>query len=163
MTRYIFKHPLSETKERWGYSVCHGLLPAASIVNSFTYLYDKNKEFFFKLEQSILNKGILNPILVSAGRCADRFKDSLPREMKESSKKILVCDQIGGSRLSIAKKHNLIIQCIIVDWINRFPNLPKINNTEDLSKLFNNQPGEVYFDSQGFRVSPLEHIHMEDE
>lgn len=162
MTKYIFKYPLSETKERWGYSVCHGPLPASSIINSFAHLYSDN-EFFIKLEQSILANGILNPILVSAGRCVDRFKDSLPQEMKEDSNKILVCDQIGGSRLSIAKKHNMIIQCIIVDWINRFPDLPKINNTKYLSKLFNNQPDEVYFDEQGFRVSPLAHIHLEEQ
>lgn len=132
------------SKEKNGFVVRYGLIPSNNIANVIgpgsgpsikapelekdrnnieqNYVSMKNKEngFYTKLEESILTSGILNPILISAGFCNERYHSWLPESMKTNPNTILACDRSGGSRLWVAQKNNLDVMCIISDFVDMF-------------------------------------------
>ncbi|KKL58968.1 hypothetical protein LCGC14_2220070, partial [marine sediment metagenome] len=103
-----------------------------------------------------LKDGFRNPILVNAGWCAkirDRGKNvRLPLEMQDDHSKILSCPQNGGSRLYIAQKHNLRIPCIIVDYIDRFPEFKLLETKEDVLEQYIDIPPRVMMLKEDFKI-----------
>lgn len=112
--------------------------------------------FFNKLEESILKDGFRNPILVNAGWCPlihDRGKNPrLPLEMQDDHSKILSCNHNGGSRLYIAQKHNLKIPCIVVDYVDRFPEFKLLETKEDALEQYIDIPPRVMMLKQDFKI-----------
>lgn len=106
------------------------------------------KNFFIDLENSIDREGIRNPILVSALEFT-RFKDNyaffkqkkfkkrafLDYEL-ERGEKMLICDYQGGSRLWVAQKKELIVQCIVLDFCNLFKDKHTCNNIDCIQSHF---------------------------
>ena len=111
--------------------------------------------FYTKLEQSIFDEGFRNPILVNAGFCQPRKVNFLPQEMQEDSAKILFCHSNGGSRLWFATKHNLIIPCIISDFIDRFKDGVEIKSKEELHSYYKDQPRGINFGEHGITIKVI--------
>lgn len=93
-------------------------------------IINREENFFKTLETSILNNGIINPILVNKGK--------YPFDTNGLPIKDYICWQFGGSRLYIAQKYNLDIPVIINDF-----NLDEcgeilIHGYDILSKFSNN-------------------------
>lgn len=82
---------------------------------------NQKHDFYNKLENSILQEGIKNPILVNYHRCDPILFKTLPKTIQQTSKPFVICDFLGGSRLYIAQKHNMNIPCIVSDWKGDFP------------------------------------------
>lgn len=101
------------------------------------------RQFYSKLEKSILTYGFKNPINVW----------SLPEGIET---------RYGGSRLYIAQKHNLKIPCIISDHCNRFPNEEILYNIDQIYEKFFDLPKAIYFSNKGINMSGCEHSHLYD-
>lgn len=128
------------------------------------YIASMNKRsgFYDKLEASILKDGFRNPISVRCGWCPDKKNIKLPIEMQEDSKKILICDSHGGSRLWMAQKHNLKIPCMIVDFIGRFTNELLVAKTQEaVLKFYKDTPRRIKINEQGIAIYDLPMIHLE--
>ncbi len=126
---------------------------------------NKRKQFYTKLEKSILKDGILNPVLVQAGCCKELYQKYLPEEHQRDLTKALCCDRLGGSRLWVAQKHNMAVPCIISDFVGRFieSGFEELHNEEDIrSKLFTRSQ-RVIINDHGVYVREVRHLHLEPE
>lgn len=133
-----------------------------------------NKEgFFTKLESSILEKGFLNPILVTTGlftpayktadpdTASDRWFSKVPPDMRMDLPGLITCERIGGSRLWFAHKHNLDVPCLVNDFGNVFSDAEEIKTVEDAMAKFFSPPDTMYINESGLWISNMTHIHME--
>lgn len=128
------------------------------------YIANLNRKngFYDKLESSILLSGIQNPIVIQAGFCSKIYQKYLPADAQTDHTKILVCDRHGGSRLWVAKKHNMDIPCIISDFVGRFKdsNFEELFTIEEIKEKYVNKPDRITINAQGVHAGALEHIHL---
>lgn len=151
----------------WLYKVYRIDLPPQVIFNYLGYTVTEkriekinNRTGFYRiLEQSILQEGFRNPILVTAGwayhqhkRLAMRIPRYLPNEMKTDYSKILICDRNGGSRLYMAQKHGLNIPCIVSDFCGRFNKSKPLYTEDEIKKYFKDPPKHIVFDERGVDI-----------
>ena len=122
---------------------------------------NRKNGFYTKLEESILKDGLRNPILVVAGYCRENKLVNLPIEMQEDRNKILWCGTNGGSRLWVAQKHNLPIECIISDFIDRFTEATLLETEEDILKYYKDMPKRVHINPNGVAIKDLPQTHLE--
>lgn len=109
--------------------------------------------FYNNLEESILREGFRNPIIVSAGWISGGiFRNLSPQIQASGMKNLIICHQLGGSRLYMAQKHGLEIPCIVRDYANVLPDLRILNTEEDVRKLFKDQPAKVICDGKYLRI-----------
>jgi len=99
------------------------------------------------LEKSILKEGIRNPVIITCGYPKRRSIKYLPPDLRlvPESQLLLLEGTTGGSRLHIAQKHNLVINCIINDWTGRFDTYPEIRNEDGARKYYKDQPDNIIF------------------
>lgn len=112
------------------YRICYDILNSLDIYNLVgpwdindlnerkekrKFIYEDQKLFFDNLEKNILLYGIKNPIIVTYGTPYKDFK------LLHNSDKKFICAYLGGSRLWIAQKHNLMVPCFINDFIGDYP------------------------------------------
>ncbi|MEM5878051.1 MAG: hypothetical protein QXF12_04185 [Candidatus Aenigmatarchaeota archaeon] len=110
------------------------------------YLYYENKEWYDRLEENILKNGILNPILVVCGQIAKNDWCCLPEFVK---KEPIICYFLGGSRLFIAQKHNLMIPCLVSDFLGKFSDYPSLYHGYEIREKFSNPPKNIKFTKYG--------------
>lgn len=97
--------------------------------------FDEETQHFTKLEQSILDKGFLHPIRLHTGVPFDKMmverlpKQTLPPNLQDN-KRVLVPQQFGGSRLTLAMRHNLHVPCVIWDFDDAYPEWGTITERE---------------------------------
>ena len=154
------------------YTIRYGILPSGSIstnvlvknpdygtrigkwgsrpVKPLKYLHDKMEQetgFYSKLEKSILEEGIRNPLFCN--------------EIEEG----LFC-RVGTSRLWIAQKHNLDVPVIIVDYVGKWTELELLVTENDIRDKFQEQPDVVDFACEtkvgNVWIGGLPHYHLED-
>jgi hypothetical protein len=126
------------------------------IMQEFEKELDNICGHYSKLEQSILSEGIKDPVIVTCGLPKKRSIKHLPPEMLDRPVQdlLLLEGTTGGSRLYIAQKYNMNIQCIVNDWTGRFKDHPKLGSAEQVKSLFNNPPAVVNIDNKmGLTVS----------
>lgn len=110
--------------------------------------------FFSNLEQSILHEGIRNPIVVNGGWISGGVFKELPDEVqKQGLERLIICFQIGGSRLWVAQKHNIMIPCIIRDFVGRFTQNPLLDTEEKVRELYKDQPVSVRCDGTQVNIA----------
>ncbi len=156
------------------YDLRYVILDSNLIFNLIGIESNKEEDFFTKLEESILDEGFRNPILVRCGwhpvesfafglkGWCRQLESKLPLEMQEDSKKILVSYNSGGSRLWVAQKHNLKIPCLIADFIGRFSDEQLVKKTEkDALRFFKDKPYRLTINSRGAMVQNLPQVHLE--
>jgi len=99
----------------------------------WTEEFDKITGHFTKLEESILKDGILHPINCVTGHPRDMYlKEKIdinhfPPWTHENIKDVVYSQTFGGSRLTIARKHNIKVPCVIHDFSNLFDNCEEVN------------------------------------
>ena len=113
--------------------------------------HNSENDFYNKLEQSILDSGIKNPILVNSGKCDPILFKTLPKTIQNTNKRFLVCDFLGGSRLYIAQKHDLHIPCIVSDWTGNFPG-ELCKSPGDIQSKFS-EPVKVSYTTWGVKTT----------
>jgi hypothetical protein len=94
----------------------------------------------------------------------------LPPELRNipESGLLLLEGTTGGSRLYIAQKYNLTINCIVNDWTGKFSRSPQITTEQDARQYYTDQPDEIIIDNyrgvytEGFDNSRRSH-HLGDE
>lgn len=101
-----------------------------------------------KLESSILTEGMRNPLVVTCGYPVRRSIEQLPPELRNKSPKdlLLLEGTTGGSRLWVAQKHGLEVDCIVNDWTGRYSNYPEIKTVSDAKQLYKDQPARATLD-----------------
>ena len=110
------------------------------------------------MEDSILKEGLHNPIIVSAGYVSKHL-----RFLFKGQTDFLVCDNNGGSRLRLAQKHNLIVPCIILDFVGTFandPNYTELFTPEDILRYFKEPPGNIQLHDNKISVENPHHSHL---
>ena len=121
---------------------------------------NRKNGFYDKLEASILEHGVRNPILVTAGYCRENKLRNLPVPMQKDPRRIIFCGSNGGSRLWVAQKHNMQIPCIISDFLNVFPDAKVLHNEQDIMQYYKDKPKKVKINVHGVAVSSLPQIHL---
>ena len=131
------------------YIVKYAVLPSNSIENTMCpseqLIKEQNEEegFFIKLEKSILEDGVVNPIGIAA-------------------KKDKTYVTYGGSRLMIAQKYNLNIPCIIADFDNVFPEA-KLIKEEEIPRYYKNPPTHFQLRAAKLYIHGCEYIHLKEK
>ena len=74
--------------------------------------FDKATGHYTHLRQSIIENGIQNPIVITAGKSIYREPWALPAGVSD-----YICESCGGSRLYIAQELGMDIPCIVNDQI----------------------------------------------
>ena len=111
---------------------------------------EREMSFYTKLEQSMLEIGIRNPIF-----CNSIAEGTFSR--------------VGTSRLWIAKKHQMDVPVIIVDYVNRYDDagLEQLYTEEDIRDKFQDQPDVVDLNCEtkvgNVWIGALPHYHLGDD
>lgn len=102
---------------------------------------------YTKLEQSVLQEGFRNPVIITCGTPKKRTMEHLPPEWRARPihELLLLETTMGGSRLYVAQKHNMEIPCIVNDWCNRFSGEPEITNIEEARMCYMDPPKGLSF------------------
>ncbi len=99
----------------------------------WTEEFDKITGHFSKLEESILTDGVRHPINTVSGRLRDAYLnnpgDSLvafPPEYHSNINETIYTHTFGGSRLTIAQRHDIVIPCVVHDFENLFEDCEEV-------------------------------------
>lgn len=116
---------------------------------------NKIDNFYDNLEQDILANGVKNPIVVNAGWVPVNIleDDYFPQRIRDTGKQILVCLQLGGSRLWYAQKYNLNIPCIVNDFVDMFDE-PELMSRKEIAACFTDDPANVFITRDGIELDP---------
>jgi hypothetical protein len=119
-----------------------------SIMEEFEQELEKICGHYSKLEASLLQEGVRNPVVITCGYPKRRNLKHLPPELrsKPESQLLLLEGTTGGSRLHIAQKHNLMIDCIVNDWTGRYSHCPLISSEADARQYYTDQPDSIKLD-----------------
>jgi hypothetical protein len=130
----------------------------------FIEYFNKEINFFNNLEKSILEKGILNPVLLTSGLPQFRnIEHMAPEQQKIPAKDMLVCELLGGSRIYVAKKLNMFVPAIICDFTGAFQNYPQLFTEVDIRSYFNNPPEFIQITDKGVRMDAPDQIHISEK
>ena len=118
------------------------------IMAEYEQAMDRLCGHYAKLEASMLQEGMRNPIIVTCGAPRRRKSEEIPPEVRNRSPRdMLIMETLtGGSRLWVAQKHNMAIPCLINDWTGRFANLPQIVTVDQALKHYRDPPLKLSFD-----------------
>ena len=102
---------------------------------------------YTKLEHSILNEGIRNPVIVTCGYPRKRLMEHLPPEMRrlDPEKLLLLEMTTGGSRLHVCQKHDMTIPCFVNDWTGRFRDSPLVTDDREARQYYKDPPKSITF------------------
>lgn len=120
--------------------------------------------FYEKLENSIKNEGIRNPIICNSGEPKTRMLEEVDDEYLKNIpyEKRLFCEFMGGSRLYICQKNDWFVPCIIVDWTNGFKSYKKLETIKEINEMFIDKT-EIKFTNIGLSIKAPEHVHIENQ
>lgn len=117
-----------------------------------SYIYDRAIEWHDNLEKDIIRNGIKNPISIVSGKISRNDWLSLPDYAKKSQ---LICNLLGGSRLFVAQKLDMMIPCIVSDFTGRFADSPEIFQAADIKRLFANPPERIIYSKHGLDLRTM--------
>lgn len=131
----------------WSDWTPEGRTKREKIMEEFERGINKINGHYTRLEKSIREKGMLNPVIITCGRPLYRKPHHLPPEMRklDPSKLLLAEGVTGGSRLYVAQKLNIPVPCIINDRVGRFDDCPKIDSKEGALQYFSNKSVDLIY------------------
>lgn len=102
---------------------------------------------YSKLESSILNEGVRNPVIITCGYPRKRRMEHLPPELRklDPEKLLLMETTTGGSRLHVCQKHNMEIACLVNDWTGRFRDAPLVSTEQEARNYYKDPPKSITF------------------
>jgi len=131
----------------------------------WTEEFDKITGHFSKLEKSMLRDGFHHPISVVSGKPRDKYLTSakemihFPPELQADIHNVVYSHTFGGSRLSIAQKHNLKVPCVVHDFENLFEDCPQVTK-ENFTEWF---PNNYMFVNATPHLRLVRHSHLTNE
>ena len=157
--------PLSAGPRGWTNKAIQAREVAAQ---KYIQVMNEKRNFYTRLEESMRLYGVRNPILVNAGWCPSKKLDRLPPEMQENHESILMCHTNGGSRLWIAAKQGLKLECIISDFVDMFPDARVINTANEILSFYKDRPQRMNIDRMsnvrgGVSIVNLPQVQLTDE
>lgn len=104
--------------------------------------FNRRTGHYRRLEESIRQEGVWNPVMLTTGRLLHRAEIELPPSVRADPRRA-VCEYVGGSRLLIAARLGLEVPVIVNDGANIFPDLPAVPTGSDVRPLFKDQPRRI--------------------
>jgi len=175
---------------KYTYKVYYAVLPANSICNTVAPGYrhiiggwepaavakrevgskayrdnlNKKNGFYDKLLESVKDKGVVNPISLTAGRCPKIYSKYLWQEMMDDPNKILCCDRKGGSRLWAAQQLDIDLPCIISDFCGMFEGseYQELFSEAEIAAKYVDKPSMFAINDTGVNVGVIPHIHLDN-
>jgi hypothetical protein len=101
---------------------------------------------YTKLEQSILNEGFRNPLIITLGKPVRKSFNLLPPELKAkpTNQLYLLEGTTGGSRLWVAQRHNMLVPCFVNDYTDTLMG-EEITTVDQVVKYYKDKPREISF------------------
>lgn len=120
-----------------------------SIMREYEQGLDAICGHYQRLERSILDEGMRNPVIITCGYPKKRTMENLPPEMRTlpPEQLLLLETTMGGSRLHVAQKHDMDIACFVNDWHSRFQDHPEITTEAQARSYYRDQPKTIMFHS----------------
>lgn len=114
----------------------------SNIIREFEQGLNEICGHYEKLEKSILEHGIRDPLIITCGWPVKKKNYNMPPEIKEIQpyKRFLLEGTTGGSRLWVAQKHNMQVPCIINDFSKSKPRGKRLYTQEEIISLFKDKP-----------------------
>jgi hypothetical protein len=94
--------------------------------------FDKITHHFSKLEESMVKEGFHHPISAVTGKPRDIYLKKprevmhFPPETHNNLDGVIYSHTFGGSRLSVAAEHDILVPCAVHDFSNLFEDCPEI-------------------------------------
>ena len=125
-----------------------GRLKRQLIIEEFEEGMDRLCGHYAKLEQSVLQEGFRNPIVITCGKPQRRKLQNLPPELlaKDPKELLLLEGTTGGSRLWVAQKYNINVPCIVNDFTGRFNHLTPLRTADEVKKFYKDVPRTLTLD-----------------
>lgn len=126
----------------WTYS---GRMARVNIIREFEEGMNQICGHYEKLEKSILEHGIRDPLIISCGIPIKKKPYHIPPEVMDiiPPNRLLLEGTTGGSRLWVAQKHNIPVPCIVNDYTRKRHSGRLLRNTDEVLELFGDQPMQL--------------------
>lgn len=126
--------------------------------------YDELTGHYSNLEKSILEKGFLNPVLITAGPPQMRKMKEIPPYLRSNPENLLLSEHLGGSRIYIAQKYDMDIPCIVSDFVNRFEDAEELKTCDEIIAKFETPDAfhSITFTNKGVHTTTKTFIHIPD-
>ena len=121
------------------------------MLDTQAFVDERNKRdgFYNKLEANIIAYGIRNPITVRSGWTFPRTLARMPTELRDN---ILICDEMGGSRLYAAQRLDIPIPIVVSDFDGEFADEELLETHEDIENKFKDKPKKIRFTEHGVDI-----------
>ena len=118
-----------------------------------------------QLEEDVLANGFRNPIVVTSGTPIRRTINHIPPELRGAppGKLLTLEGDSGGSRLWVAQKHNLLVDCIINDETGFFRSERQLRTLGECLALYTDVPEAANLGRMGFSSCQLSKTHIDDK
>lgn len=112
------------------------------IITEFEHGMNEICGHYSKLEKSILEQGMRDPLIVTCGWPVRKKMEHVPPEVRTLSpnKRLLLEGTTGGSRLWVAQKHNIPVPCIINDFTGSYNHGTRISTAQEAAEYFTDPP-----------------------
>lgn len=118
------------------------------IMAEYEQAMDRLCGHYARLEASMLQQGVRNPMIVTCGAPRRRGWEHIPPEMRDMPQdQLMIMESLtGGSRLWVAQKHNMAVPILVNDWTGRFSGMPEITTIEQARAHYQDPPMRLSID-----------------
>lgn len=119
--------------------------------------FNRATQHYERLEVDLRTNGFRNPVMLSAGGLDRRD----PREIPPGTERpVIACEYLGGSRVWVAQKHDMMVPAIVNDRANVFSDALTVTSTADLLQHFTDKPRTAKLGPSGAYVYNLPYMHI---
>ena len=115
------------------------------IIKEFEDGMNKICGHYKKLEASILEHGIRDPVIITCGWPVRKKMHHLPPELinKPPVQRLLLEGTTGGSRLWVAQRHRIPVPCIINDFSRNYNNGEPLRTIQEVVSHYGDPPAQI--------------------
>lgn len=122
--------------------------------------FDRENGHYRRLERSILKEGVKAPVMLVSGGVRRRRPEEVPPELR-GRRDLLICEYLGGSRLTIAARNGMKVPAIVNDHAGGFPDARELRSVDEIAALFPARPKMIRLDPiEGAYVNDMDYSHM---
>ena len=131
----------------WADWTNNGKLNRSKIIQEFEIGMDKICGHYEKLEASIMDHGMRDPLLVTCGWPIRRQHFHMPPEIAKlpPPTRLLLEGMTGGSRLWVAQKNKMKVPCIINDFTGKWNTGTVLSSKQEVISYFGDEPLALTF------------------
>ena len=122
--------------------------------------FDSAGGHYARLRDSIMERGIRNPVMVSCGKLERRKDQEIPPTQR--SKNMLVCEYLGGSRLYWAQHFGILVPCIINDYSGALAGRETLTTVESVLAKFKDRPNRISINRKtgAVTLNDMPYVHL---